>query len=547
MGGGKKHAAEKAPVKGRRAGTGRAGDSGGPIAPPPRNVLAAIDVGTNSFHMVVAEVNPRTGGYTVLAREKERVRLGEGSGDMKLLSGAAMDRGIDALRRFRTIADRFGPQISAVATSAVREASNRDTFIRRVARETGIRLALVSGAEEARLVYLGVLQGLPVLRRKILLIDLGGGSTEFLVGKNRKILYDNSLKIGAIRMTERFFPGGVTSAKSVREARRFIRGILAPVRREIRRHRVDLVVATSGTFVNFANIVRCGTGDPPLDSYNAYEMDAADLTEAVDRVLEAKRPADRLGIGGLDPARSDIIAGGAVIIEQAVRELGIPAVTISEYALREGIIRDVAEQTLFHTGTPGLHDIRLSSVRHLADKLRSEKEHSEHVAMLALSLFDQTAALHGCGAYERELLEAAAILHEVGLFISHERHHQHSYYLIRNAELLGFREDEKEIIGNIARYHRKSHPRAKHEDYARLTEAARRSVRMLSAILRIADGLDRTHRRVVTGMRVEVGGKRVRVRARLRKGVDAELEIWGANQKKGLFEEEFDRVVEIEG
>ena len=493
--------------------------------------------------MVVVEVDPHTGGYTVLAREKERVRLGEGSGDMKLLSGAAMDRGIDALRRFRSVADRFDAQVSAVATSAVREAANRDTFIRRVARETGIRLALVSGVEEARLVYLGVLQGLPVLKRKILLIDLGGGSTEFLVGKNRKVLYDNSLKIGAIRMTERFFPGGVTSAKSLREARRFIRGILTPVRREIRRHTVDLVVATSGTFVNFANIVRCGTGDPPLDSYNAYEMDADDLVDALDRVLEAKRPADRLGIEGLDPSRSDIIAGGAVIIEQLVKELGIPAVTISEYALREGIIRDVAEQTIFHTGTPGLHDIRLSSVRHLAHKLHFEKDHSEHVAMLALALFDQTAALHRCGAYERELLEAAAILHEVGLFISHERHHQHSYYLIRNAELLGFREDEKEIIANIARYHRKSHPKTKHEDYFRLPDASRRIVRMMAGILRIADGLDRTHRNVVKGVRVVVGGKRVLLRPRLKKGMKAELEIWGAKQKKSLFEEEFNRVV----
>lgn len=513
--------------------------------PAARNVLAAIDVGTNSFHMVVVEVDPQTGAYTVLAREKERVRLGEGSGDMKHLSGAAMDRGIDALSRFRTIADRFDAQVSAVATSAVREAANKDTFIRRIARETGISLALVSGVEEARLVYLGVLQGLPVLKRKILLIDLGGGSTEFLIGKNRKVLYDNSLKIGAIRMTDRFFPGGATSAKSLREARRFIRGILTPVRREIRRHAVDLVVATSGTFVNFANIVRCADGAPPLDSYNAYEIGARDLARAVGRVLDAKRPADRLDIEGLDPSRSDIIAGGAVIIEQLVKELDIPAVTISEYALREGIIRDVAEQTIFHTGTPGLHDIRLSSVRHLADKLRSEKDHSEHVAMLALAVFDQTASLHRCGAYERELLEAAAILHEVGLFISHERHHQHSYYLIRNAELLGFREDEKEIIANIARYHRKSHPKIKHEDYARLPEPSRRIVRMLAALLRIADGFDRTHRQVVTGVKIIVRGKKTLIRPRLRKGMKAELEIWGANQKKNLFEEEFDRVVEI--
>ena len=297
--------------------------------------------------------------------------------------------------------------------------------------------------------------------------------------------------------------------------------------------------------MNLANIVRCRSGRMPLGSYNAYSMSADDILESVELVLETKHPSDRLGIEGLDPSRSDIIAGGAVIVEQVVKELAIPAITVSEYALREGIIRDVAEQTVFHKGTPGLHDIRLSSVRHLAKKLHYEKEHCEHVAALALKIFDQTSTLHAGGAYERELLEAAAILHEVGLFISHEKHHQHSYYLIRNAELLGFREDEKEIIANIARYHRKSHPKMKHESYGRLPEGSRKIVRVLAAILRIADGLDRTHRRVVTGVKVGVTLKKVKIRPGVKKGLNAELEVWGANQKKGLFEEEFNRAVEI--
>ncbi len=342
--------------------------------------LAAIDVGTNSFHIIVASVDPQTGGYTILAREKERVRLGEGSGDMKFLSAAAMERGIATLRRFRSVADRFDAPVTAVATSAVREAVNKEIFIRRILHETGIRIEIVSGLEEARLVYLGVLQALPVLDRDILLVDLGGGSTEFLVGRKRKVHYDNSLKIGAIRMTDRFFPGGVTSVKSVREARRFVRGILAPVKRDLRGHFFDLVVGTSGTIVNLANIVRCRGGKPPLGSYNAYSMSADDILESIETILEAKHPAARGGIEGLDPSRSDIITGGAVIVEQAVKELGIRAITVSEYALREGIIRDVAEQSVFHKGTPGLRDIRLSSVRHLAKKLHYEKEHSEHVA-----------------------------------------------------------------------------------------------------------------------------------------------------------------------
>jgi len=507
--------------------------------------FAAIDVGTNSIHMVVVSVDPQTGGFNILAREKDRVRLGEGSGDMKTLSVPAMERGVAAMKRFGTIAERFGAPVTAVATSAVREAANRDLFIRRIARETGIRLAIVSGLEEARLIYLGVLQALPVINRQILLVDLGGGSTEFLAGKRRRVLYDNSLKIGAIRITERFFPGGVVSRRSLRECREYLRGLLTPVRRDLKKFRFETTVGTSGTLINMANIVRCGGGDPPLASYNSYTIDARDLLDAAGQILGTPKPAGRLRIPGLDPTRNDIIAGGAVIIEQVVRELKIPSVTVSEFALREGIIRDVAERSVFHTGTPGLHDIRLASVRHLAKKLQNERDHAEHVAYLALSLFDQTASLHRGDRRDRELLEAAAILHEVGLFISHEKHHQHSYYLIRNAELLGFTEDEKEIIANVARYHRKSHPRLKHEAFGLLAEGSRKTVRTLSAILRIADGLDRTHRRAVKGVRVRVTRNAVTIRATVKRGGDVELEIWGANQKKELFETEFGRKVEI--
>lgn len=520
-----------------------------PSPAPPRGTsnLAAIDVGTNSFHMVVAAVDSRTGAYTILDREKERVRLGEGSGDMKHLSAAAMDRGLAALRRFRAIADRFDASVTAVATSAVREAANRDEFILRVARETGIRLEVVSGVEEARLVYLGVLQALPVLRRKILLVDLGGGSTEFLIGRNRKVLYDNSLKVGAIRMTERFFPGGVTSEASVREARRFLRGILAPVRREVRSRGAEIAVGTSGTILTVAAMIREAAGEPPAASLNALVLRADEILETAAGILALRRPAERERRAGIDPSRSDIIAGGAVVLEQIVRELGIRELAVSEAALREGIIRDAAEKSIFHAGTPGLHDIRLSSVRHLVRKLRCETGHADQVAALALALFDRTQGIHRMGSWERELLEAAALLHEAGLFISHERHHQHSYYLVRNAELLGFREDEKEIIANVARYHRKSHPKAKHGEYARLGGKARAAVRGLSAILRIADGLDRTHSRAVADLRVSARNGLVRIRALARGDASIELELWGANRKKELFEEEFGARVEIEG
>src|SRR4030095_7782099 len=381
---------------------------------------------------------------------------------MKHLQEEAMERGVEVLRRFKGLADFAGASIRAIATSAVREALNQNEFIQKVRKATGIKIEVASGVEEARFIYLGVLQALPVFNNQILLIDIGGGSTEFLIGRQREIMYDNSLKLGSMRLTQRFFQDKELDSKSIKTCRKYIAGYMSPITRECLNFKYDIAVGSSGTIDNVANIINFSRGGNNETRLNNFTFSADELFETVDTIINTKTVKQRMKIPGLDPSRGDIIVGGALILEQIFKELKIKQMTYSDFALREGILFDTIEKKFRTKGFEHLHDIRFKSVMHIAENFRFDKEHSLHVTNLALKIFDQLKELHKMGILEREYLEAAGILHEVGLFVSHSQHHRHSYYLIRNSEMLGYTENEKEIIANVARYHRKSHPKAKH-------------------------------------------------------------------------------------
>ncbi|MFI5253605.1 MAG: HD domain-containing protein [Bacteroidota bacterium] len=500
--------------------------------------LTAIDIGTNSFHLVIARMQPEQSRFTILDRQKELVRLGSGSRDMKYISEGAMNRAIQTLRRFKSLADAFDAPIRAVATSAVREALNQDIFVRRVKTETGITVEVISGVEEARLIYLGVLQALAVFSSKVLMVDIGGGSTEFLVGRRAHALYANSLKLGAIRLTERFFRNDVITHGQISECRAFIKGILYPVVRAARKADYEMAVGSSGTIQTIANMVRArkeGVGDGRI---NNYTFTRKELGAVIEDIIEANVSAKRLKLPGIDPARCDIITAGALILEQIFEEFKLKDMTVSEFALREGIILDTQRERVQHAHLQHLNDLRYGSVLHLAETFHYEKEHANHVAKLAGLIFDATRSIHGLDDTESEFLEAAALLHEVGFFISHAQHHRHSYYLIRNSELLGFTENEKEIVANIARYHRKSHPKLKHEGFSKLSPQDQETVQKLSAILRIADGLDRTHHQRVKRIRAKISRKSITFLIDL-PGRSDPIDLWGPEQKKQLFEETF--------
>jgi exopolyphosphatase/guanosine-5'-triphosphate,3'-diphosphate pyrophosphatase len=504
--------------------------------------LAAIDIGTNSIHLVVARA-VAADRFEVLARQKDMVRLGSGGGEMKRLEPDAIDRAVAALDRQRAIAEAQGATVRAVATSAVREAENRHVFLRRALVEAGVRVEVISGFEEARLIHLGVLQAVPVYDRRVLVIDIGGGSTEVVLGEKEDAIVARSLKLGAIRLTDRFFADDDISGKAVTRCRRHIQGVVAPMQREI--DRFDVAVASSGTAQSVAAMALAARGEDPVQSLNQVVITEDELDGVVDALLAAPNVRERRRIPGLDEKRADIIVAGALVLQEVLAAFGADEVMISESALREGVLADTYRRA--HGGSlHHLQDIRRRGVLHLAELTDDDPEHSERTAHLALALFDELAPWHRLGNGSREYLEAAALLANVGLFISHSGHHKHSYYVIRNSEhLTGFTDGEIELIAQIARYHRKSAPKDKHETFAALDEVDQNVVRTLAGILRIAIGLDRAHRGSVGGLHVREEGDALVLELDAEEGADTSVEVWSAEERKGLLAEVLDRPLEV--
>jgi exopolyphosphatase / guanosine-5'-triphosphate,3'-diphosphate pyrophosphatase len=511
------------------------------------NVLAAVDIGTNSIHLVVARVDENR--IEVVEREKEMVRLGSSAGDMKRLTPAAMARGIEALARFRQVAAIHGATMRAVATSAVREAENRAVFIER-AREVGVDIEVISGFEEARLIHLGVLQAVPVYDRRVVVCDIGGGSTELVVGNQGTILNARSVKLGSIRLTRRYFSGSRLSPGAVDACRDDIRLTLAPAVREVLKSGYDVAVGSSGTIEAVCQMVAARAagrdGTPVPRTFNNLTVTRDEIDAVVRRLVKAPTVKERAKTPGLDPRRADIILAGALILEQVVHAIDAPGLTFSDYALREGVLLDTWRRE--HGGSlHHLSDLRRASVLRLAEQMDEDPAHSAQVARLALELFDATADRHGLGDDSREVLEAGALLANVGLFVSHAGHHKHSYYVIRNSELLtGFTDREIELIAQVARYHRKSAPRRKHPEFAALEREDQRRVRVLAGLLRVAVGLDRNHAsRVGTATAAPDGDGPVVIEVTPADGQDVSLEMYAATARSDLLAEALGAPVEV--
>jgi exopolyphosphatase/guanosine-5'-triphosphate,3'-diphosphate pyrophosphatase len=500
---------------------------------PPGDVLAALDIGTNSFHLVVARV--RGEHFDVVTREKQVVRLGHGGGDMKVLAPEAIDRGVAALQRMQRIAAANGAVIRAVATSAVREALNADEFLRRARAEAGIEIEVISGLEEARLIHLGVLQSVPVFDQRLLLVDIGGGSTEVLVGQRGETIAARSFKLGAVS-----------------SCRDFVRSTLATFEREVNDAGFDVAITSSGTGETIARMVAATRGEPEARTYNGFEFTAAELDAVVTLLAGHPTAASRRGLAGLDASRADIGVAGALVLQAVAQTFRIARFTFSEGALREGVLLDSVAR--FQGGAlHHLRDVSRHSIRALAERCDEDVAHSAHVATLALELFDGTQVLHGLGPEARDYLEAGALLANVGLVIAHSKHHLHAYYVIRNCELTGLTDHEIEIIALIARYHRKSAPKPAHAEWSRLPADDRHLVRVLAGLLRVAIGLDRSHDGRVVSLQVRSrargsdrsGDRTLVIEARADGGADLELELYTANDRSGLLAEVLERPVEI--
>lgn len=509
------------------------------------DVRAAIDLGTNSFHLLVARVQP-DGSFDLLTKDKEVVRLGSGAGELRTITPDAVERGIEALHRFRRVADSYGATIDAVGTSALREATNRDEFVRRARAETGITIDVVSGSEEARLIHLGVIQTLPVFDERILVVDIGGGSTELVVGRGTDIALARSLKLGAIRLTDRFFPKGKVKVKAVTECRRYVRSFLAPAVADVRPYLPFLAVGSSGTILNLARMIAAAEGRDP-DAVNSGDTFArAELADIVAELLSHRTATRRARVPGLDERRSDIIAAGAVLLEEIVDLLDIDDLMVSDAALREGVLLDRAAQRDSPIVARRLGDIRRRSVLRMAAAFHEDTYHIHQSTELALQLFDEIGPEHGLDEADRQLLEAAGLLHNVGLFVSHAAHHRHSHYVIRNTDQLdGFTDHEIELVALIARYHRKSHPKPGHREFQALDDADQRKVRLLAGMLRLAIALDRSRSGVVRHLEVRHLDDEIVVALRHDPDADVSLEKYAAEDRVSLLATAFDRPIRL--
>lgn len=508
-------------------------------------VLGAIDIGTNSFHLVIAEID-NSGIVKVLTSDREVVRLSRSSTDMKYITEKSLQKGIQVLRRFKRVCDNYKCSVRAVGTSAIREALNKDEFISRVYTETGIKIEVVSGFEESRLIYLGAIQSLPIYNKRILLIDIGGGSTEFVIGYHGNIIYANSIKIGAVRLTEKFFRKK-PSYKIIDQARLYIKGMISNVTRFLVNQKVDMVVGTSGTIMAIANIIFLNKNKttPELSNLNGYIIKKEAINKITSLIINSKMSRLKQ-IKGIQKERLDIMKAGALIFGTIVKEFGLDKVTISSYALREGIILDTIDKEHNTLINANMANVRYRSIMNLGKMCNFDKVHSEQVARLALRIFDFLSDKYNLTSKDKDFLEAAALMHDIGSHISHSQHHRHSYYLIINSDLLGYNYSELEVIANIARYHRKSHPKIKHEGYNKLDHLSREKVKKLAGILRIADGLDRGHCSAVKDVELKLFKKLLVITVTSTPDNDVTLEIWAANNKKALFEEAFLLPVKIE-
>jgi len=505
--------------------------------------LAILDIGTNSIHMVLAEVEPDF-SYKILDRFKDMTRLGDGAFKNRRLSEAAMARGLEVIRTLATLAHNKGyERIEAVATSAVRESVNGGEFLEEVARQTGLTARVVTGQEEARLIYLGVRHSMDLTDRSTLVVDVGGGSVELILGNPKRMVQGQSLKLGAIRMKDLYLKQDPPTKSMLHEMHKAIDRQLKTALQRFKTKRFDRLVATSGMAGNLTEIIYLRRTGRPLPQLNLATITLREV-RAVERLLLNSSFKARLAIPGLDPKRADTLLPATAVIRSLMERTRQEEMTISDKAIRDGLIYDFIERNRETLRTEQqIPNVRRRNVVYLARRCHYPQIHSHHVAHLATLLFDRTQPLHGLGEVEREWLEYAAILHDIGYLIHSRQHHKHAYYLIKNSDLYGLTAEEVEMVANIARYHRRALPHDKHDTLKALPARQRRTLEMLSALLRIADGLDRSHFSVIQNLDVTLGTP---LTIMLRTTGDPELEIWAARTRADLFEKVFKRSVQFE-
>ena len=505
--------------------------------------VAAIDVGTNSVHLLVADISA-TGDVKFVEKAREQVELGRGGLDASMLAEDAMQRGLAAMASFRDAIDSLGvDEVTAAATSAVREAKNGSEWVRAVREQTGIHVRVITGGDEARLIYLGARKDLDFSKGYALLLDLGGGSAEFILCDSTQPLVKKSLPLGHIRLAERFGGSDPPSDASWTALRTHVRRALTPMLSDIPPGRFGSFTGTSGAVRTLARMATMAQGgEPPLHDHGLV-LRRTELRKLV-QVFRTTKRARYQEIPGMDMRRRHTLPYAAAMVYETMKTLGAEEIVASERSLRDGLLIDWA---LTHQPELNLSQTvawpRLRAVLRMMDRFDVDRAHAEHVRDLAITLFDSLQEEHQLPGEMRRMLEFGALLHDVGHHIAGEDHNKHGQYLIAHSRLNGFTAPDVAILGNLIRYHRGGRPKKEHVSYAGLTRQQQRTVLWLAGMLRVADGLDRSHEQAVAHIDVQVLDDTIVIRPTCRSA--AHLERWAVERRKMLLERTSNKRVEV--
>ena len=501
-------------------------------------VVAFVDIGTNSIRLLVVRLNPNH-SYTILTRQKQQVRLGEGEFDEDEILAEAIERAVVVCKKFSDLARTFNAEeFVAVATSAMREAQNQQEILHRLRQEARIDIRVISGQEEARLICLGVSSGIQLEGRSAFFIDIGGGSTEIAVGGERDYQYLESFKLGSIRLSNQYVPAtetGPIPPDQYKKIQQHVKNSIIRSVKMIRKLPVTCAVASSGTAMNLAEIAQKALHP---NGGSEFVLTHRDLKKVISLIcslpLEQRRK-----IPGMNPERADIIVPGAAILDTFMQELALDSIMVSGRGLQDGLLVDYLSR-MDEFPLLGELSIRQRSVLQLGRSCGINEVHARTVTALVLEMFDSAKELklHAFSAAERELLEYATFLHDIGSFISYNNHHAHSYYMIKNSELLGFDQKEVTFMANLAKFHRKKSPRKKDPEILELDVHEREALRMLSAFMRLGESLDRSHAALIQHVRF-TSLRDDEVRLEIVARGDCQLEMWGIESEKKAFEKVF--------
>lgn len=500
-------------------------------------VLTAIDVGSNAIRLAIGSVDGDR-KLTIVENIRESVRLGQDVFKKGTVAEETIERATEAFVRFKQTIENHGAKwTKAVATSAIREALNRELFIDRVAQASGIEIEPIGPEEEARLIHLGVSEKVILKNKLAMLVDIGGGSAEITLVQDGQILSTETFRMGAVRLLQVLEEKKHGERKFNQLVREYVDGAQRRIKKEIGSQKIDLCVGTGGNIESLGELRR------ELFGKDRNTLIAKDELDAIVKKLQAMSYEERIQQLRLRPDRADVIVPASVVMQKIVKLANVDEVVIPHVGLKDGLLIDMIQE--LYGEKKHLHrDQVLASALQIGRKYMFDEQHGTIAAKFAVKLFDETKSIHNLNLEYRLLLEVAALLHDIGMFINVNDHHKHAYYLLTSTPVIGLNQSQMAIVANIARYHRKSFPKVSHEGYRVLSSKDRVIVSKLAALLRLADAMDNEHASKVSDFDVDY--RKPKFIVRLKGEGDMLLEKWALANKAGLFEEVLSTKVVVE-